>query len=1078
MKKLFLNFISLVFVLSANSQIITDVSNHFLQNAGFNENFNYDKNTTGNIKGDIINNIYGWTKESTADYTVAGTFEYGSGATFNGSSSIPNSGHNGSIGGALALSTGWGTTLKYYQKVRLPKGEYMIVSAYYNAGTATVGSSLTGWIADGVTSNNLSTVTSFPIKQWVTDTIRFNISRSTDGIIQTGFKAIEGKGSADNAKILVDYVKLYYIGIDKAELKTTITQAEAVYNSSAIYAEQLLSAINNAKYVDSDPNTDMMTVLTATKHLAETLLEYKLSNASLANPLNMINHIKNPSFETSFDGWENKGFALQTNTVFPYKNGNTYVEKWVNRGSNVPNVSIEQKISNIPNGKYILAVYAGNIQQTGAGSTVNNSSNPQTGAYVFAGITSVSVDTIKQHSLQFIVTNNEVNIGLKADNATGNWITYDNFQLFYIGKTQDSDFADYLRNLVSQLEIWLGKPIQNTVKANIQNVINQTESAINATPLVLADLESAKAAIDAIQSEIKSSLLLYQNLQDAIDYANKLKSWYAEDANKQAILQSAIQSAEASKSNFDLTDAQINKAINDLQNINKSVDKKIYVDSWALGDPTNNNNAWSYQRSKQSRNWIVFWEKGYGDDINSLTCGNFTLNINALLNVAENCFDYYTDSLKFIKRGSSKTDQYKMVIRVRYTTDWEASGSGVAETIGLLTLTAWSANNPGHTVAHEVAHCFQYQVRCDSGGKNNGWRYGFGGEAGNGWWEQCAQWQGFKIYPNQQFTDGRFNGYMNTAHKHILHETPRYDNFFIQDYWVYLHGLDFIGRLWNESQYPEDPVEAYKRINNITQNQFNDEMYMCGARFATWDVPRLKAIGANYFNARPQPAMTKTEDNAWLISPSVCLENYGHNIIKLNAPTSATRVSVYFEGKAGIDGYRKNYVTQAGWRYGFVALLKDGTRVYSDMGSASYLEQPNSAIHFDCPANCDKLWLVVSGAPKSHWQHAWDGNDDNDEQWPYQVKFNNTNRLGSPNMTYSSLLQQNTNDIRINIKAGRLSINKLEYGAYIQIHDITGNKIVNTEIKHTAFNTELQAGVYIVDIRYNNGTYIQKVIVK
>ena len=290
-----------------------------------------------------------------------------------------------------------------------------------------------------------------------------------------------------------------------------------------------------------------------------------------------------------------------------------------------------------------------------------------------------------------------------------------------------------------------------------------------------------------------------------------------------------------------------------------------------------------------------------------------------------------------------------MIIRLRHTRDWEATGSGVDDQIGLLTLTAWSAQSAGHTLAHEVGHCFQYQVHCDNGDQN-GWMYGYGtnGAGGNGWWEQCAQWQGFKIFPTQQFTDGRYANYLNTAHKHILHETPRYDNYFIQDYWTYRRGMDIIGRLWNESKYPEDPVDTYKRINSVTQSEFNDEMYDCAARFATWDIPDLIEYGNSRYSARPQTSLTDIGDDVWQINYDHCPENYGYNIIKLNAPSSARTVSVLFEGKPGLTGYRKKSISYAGWRFGFVALLKDGTRVYSEMGSASFRAQQGTVV-FDCP---------------------------------------------------------------------------------------------------------------------------------
>ena len=34
------------------------------------------------------------------------------------------------------------------------------------------------------------------------------------------------------------------------------------------------------------------------------------------------------------------------------------------------------------------------------------------------------------------------------------------------------------------------------------------------------------------------------------------------------------------------------------------------------------------------------------------------------------------------------------------------------------------------------------------------------------------------------------------------------------------------------------------------------------------------------------------------------------------------------------------------------------------------------------------------GAPTSYWKHPWDDNVTNDEQWPYQVTYENTNLLG------------------------------------------------------------------------------------
>ncbi|MBN1517997.1 cadherin-like beta sandwich domain-containing protein [Candidatus Sumerlaeota bacterium] len=439
-----------------------------------------------------------------------------------------------------------------------------------------------------------------------------------------------------------------------------------------------------------------------------------------------------------------------------------------------------------------------------------------------------------------------------------------------------------------------------------------------------------------------------------------------------------------------------------------SADKKRVFFASNMGDMNNPSNQWRMERSKKSDNWIVFWEAGYGLNPNDDADDGLRVDVDNLLAIAEKSYKMYSDTLKFIEPGRSKADQYKMMILLYYTKDWIASGSGVDQTIGQLNLSAWGARAGAITIAHEVGHCFQYQSGADqhpfpAGQTEAGWKWGLGddGEGGNGWWEQCAQWQAFKVNPEQQFTTHEFKSFLGKEHTHLLHEDGRYQKYFIQDYWTYLHSWDFIGRMWRETRFSEDPVETYQRLTGVSQSRFNDEMYECAARFATWDIPHLAELGKSHILDRPANPLLPAEDGRWIVDPKQCIENYGYNIVRLNAPDVATRISVFFEGKAGMDGYRAINVQEAGWRYGFVALLKNGARVYSDMASANYDQMNNSnpsgALNFDCPDDCEDLWFVVSGAPQRHWRHKWDDDVANDEQWPYQVKFANTNPFGAAN---------------------------------------------------------------------------------
>lgn len=423
--------------------------------------------------------------------------------------------------------------------------------------------------------------------------------------------------------------------------------------------------------------------------------------------------------------------------------------------------------------------------------------------------------------------------------------------------------------------------------------------------------------------------------------------------------------------------------------------KTVYIPTFITNtgmDLNNTSSQWCYARSKQTDNIVVFWEAGFGSDPSTAT-GTYNVDMTTLLTTAEKSYATYIDLLKFAVKGSSVTDKYKLMIFLLYSTEWAAYGSGQDNKVGTLHVNP-AAANIGNVLAHEIGHCFQYITGCDTKG---GYRYGFGANAsgGNGFWEQCAQWMAFKVYPSQKFTDYDFSNYIANTYRHILHEEPRYANYFVQDYWIYKRGLGALGKMWRESVSPEDPVETYKRLYSLTQTQFNDEMYEHASRLTTWDLPATKSYGANYINSRSQTKMNLI-NNFWRIDTSVCIQNYGYNCIKLNVPSTQTTVSVNFKGLAGQAGYTAINTNLGGWRYGFVALLNDGTRVYGSTNTANYSNgtNPNQQVSFTCPANCKNLWLVVSGAPQTHWRHPWDDNNATDEEWPYEVQFTNTNLLG------------------------------------------------------------------------------------
>lgn len=408
-------------------------------------------------------------------------------------------------------------------------------------------------------------------------------------------------------------------------------------------------------------------------------------------------------------------------------------------------------------------------------------------------------------------------------------------------------------------------------------------------------------------------------------------------------------------------------------------------------DYTDDASRWSFHRSMESEHFVVFWEKGFGND--PTKAGSYRFDPKAMLANAENIWKKYVDELGFLVPGKSTTDTYKIEMYVFYQTDWKAEGSGVDAKVGLLNVNPSAiSSRGGMTVAHEIGHTFQYLVSCDLG-QQHGYNYGYGANAsgGNGWWESCANWQGYKCYPERQFTDGEyFEGHLPKHHLNILHEDWRYENCFVQDYWCMKHGQDFIGKLWRQANKPEDPIETYKRLNKLSQEELNDELYEGFARMATWDIDGVREAAKHRIGQHVAHLHQATGSaGTWEVDSAYCPQNYGYNIINLNTAKAGTIVKAHFKGIAGNKGYRAINVDKAGWRYGFVAYSNDGTRTYGEVG-----RDKEGDISLTIPDNCHRLFFVVMGAPTSYWRHPWDDNASNDEQWPYQVTFENTNLFG------------------------------------------------------------------------------------
>ena len=455
-------------------------------------------------------------------------------------------------------------------------------------------------------------------------------------------------------------------------------------------------------------------------------------------------------------------------------------------------------------------------------------------------------------------------------------------------------------------------------------------------------------------------------------------------------------------------------------------------------DMMNSSSKWSFCRSKQSEHFIVFWDIKYGEyglygdrmgveNTSPSTCktASMRVDIDDLLEKAEQFFDTNVNKLKMAELGVGKSylDDYKMEIYIIWQTEWLATGSGYDNVIGALWVNPSTCKPVGSTIAHEIGHSFQYQTYCDKvyqGEPDNlqyGFRYGFGprGEGGCAYWEQCAQWQSFQDYPSQQFGHD-LNVFKAQYNRHYHHEWMRYASYWLQSYWVEKRGVEAYGEIWRQSVLPEDAIKTYTKLyNDGDWSKTADELYDYAARMATFDIDGVREYaGSNVTANHFKTTLFKQADGYYQVSYGSCPSTAGFNIVPLNLPDEEGAVvtasfkglqvgSALPEGDTGnfvngdlqtIQGTATTYNNvgngKEGWRYGFVALNADGTRVYGDMFSSK-----DGVASFTVPAGAEYLYFVVLGAPTEYRQNEWDDDEKDDDQWPYKVMFGNTDLLGN-----------------------------------------------------------------------------------
>lgn len=391
--------------------------------------------------------------------------------------------------------------------------------------------------------------------------------------------------------------------------------------------------------------------------------------------------------------------------------------------------------------------------------------------------------------------------------------------------------------------------------------------------------------------------------------------------------------------------------------------KTVYIPLYLLDKNTVDGKQFSMSKTLQSENFILIW--GDSSGINPLKSRNpdLVFNPQKVLDTMESIYK------AFVKFGFAQDDigtklhQYKIPIIMLNTfgetgvVGWAFGGDADGQ-IGAF----WAhplAMQTGHVAAHEFTHSLQAQAVLDyrnSKGLGIVWK-----NAGI-FWETHANFMRNLLYPQDVTAWG-----MDVYHIEKWGDWKNtYENYEVLLAVMESDGIDIVNRLWRESMSNEYPLQAYKRLMNYNQIQFNTKMYDYVKRMTTFDFV-YNNIGKYFRQYRKDDLLH------WLPSVQACYtilkqdslssthftvpieiapEEFAYNIIPIHPDSNSCAVIIKFKGH--LDAH-----IHAGWRYGFVSTHQDGSisrygKMYSDV---------NTEIAYTLKSDEKGLYLVVMGAP-------------------------------------------------------------------------------------------------------------------
>ncbi|MGW6130396.1 DUF6055 domain-containing protein [Cellulomonas sp. NPDC055163] len=405
-----------------------------------------------------------------------------------------------------------------------------------------------------------------------------------------------------------------------------------------------------------------------------------------------------------------------------------------------------------------------------------------------------------------------------------------------------------------------------------------------------------------------------------------------------------------------------------------AADKTVWIpERWR----TTGEVAWADNRKTESENFVVLWGELAGTTPTTAPA-QYRFDPAQVLRELEDAYAFFVDEMRFTPE-TGLLAQHKIIVII--TTTWSsnpglnawATGGSTDGRVGVINLAPGAAQPGSWGLVHELAHVMQNYTFLGRSG------VGFTHPSAGTFWEASAEFMAMQALPG--VAAGDLTRFVRTENLPYSSSRHHYGAWMLLQTVKERRGLAFFNRVWNEARSTEHPLETYRRIAGLTQDQLGAEIAQYAMRNVTFDYANKADIQPHLNRLYPfvvpqsvvQLEAVDAAQQHFAVPDGIAPGAFGYTKIRLVPSTPGGLVRVHLKGHV-------DPAAGSGWSYGFVGVT-NGVARYGPVTQGTDTEAS-----FPTRAG-EQVYLVVAGTPTSVPKHAFlDGYPEN-YRYPFELRL-------------------------------------------------------------------------------------------